>query len=75
MYGKNLTAATTTMEKCRDFINKGREFRLIKIRDKQINKFNRVMGYKDRKTTAQPSANNYQSQSPNDSTKWVINLP
>ena len=35
---------TTTMDKHRDFINKVRESRFIKIRDRQINKFNTLMG-------------------------------
>ena len=50
------------MEKCTDFIDKVREFRFIKIRDRQVNKFNRLMGSKDRELTTQPLANNNQSQ-------------
>ena len=48
----------TTMEKCTDFIKKGREFRFIKVRDRQVNKFIRLMGNKDRELTTQPLANN-----------------
>ena len=53
---------TTTMKKCIDFINKLREFRFTKIRDRQVNKFNRLMGNKDRELTTQPLANKNQSQ-------------
>ena len=53
---------TTTMEKCTDFINKVREFRFIKIRNRPGNKFNRLMGNKDRELTTQPLANNNWSQ-------------
>ena len=52
----------TTVEKCTDFINNVREFRFIKIRNRQVNKFNTLMGNKDRKLTAQLLANNNQSQ-------------
>ena len=44
----------TTMDKCTDFINKVREYRFIKIRDKQVNKFNRLIGNIVRKLTTQP---------------------
>ena len=62
------------MGKCTDFINKVREFRFIEIRDWQINKFNRLMGYKERENIAQPQVNNSQLQPPNNSNEWVINL-
>ena len=65
---------TTTMEKCTDFINKVREFRFIKIRNRQVNKFNRLMGNKDREITAQPLANNNQSQAQSDPNKCLVNL-
>ena len=64
---------TTTIDKCIDFINKVREFRFVKIRDRQINKFNILMGKKDREITAQPQDNN-QLQAPNNCNKWVVNL-
>ena len=35
---------STTMDKCTNFINKVRESRYIKVRDRQMNKFNRLMG-------------------------------
>ena len=34
----------STIEKCTNFVNKVGEFRYIKVRDRQINKFNRLMG-------------------------------
>ena len=70
----SLVTTTTTMNRCTDFINKLREFRFIKIRDREINKFNTLLGYKDRETTTQSPANNNQLQAPNNSNKWVINL-
>ena len=49
------------MEKCTIFINKVRESRFTKIRDRQVNKFNRIMGKdKDRELTTQPLANTTQ---------------
>ena len=33
-----------TMEKCTNFINKVRESRFTKVRDRQVNKFNRLLG-------------------------------
>ena len=65
---------TTTMEKCTYFIKKVREFRFIKVRDRQVNKFNRLMGNKDRELTAQPLANNNQLQALSSPNKCVINL-
>ena len=41
-------------------MNKIRVFRFIKIRHRQVNKFNRLMGDKDRELTKQPLANNNQ---------------
>ena len=52
----------TTMEKCTDFIHKVREFRFIIIRNRQINKFNRLMGNKYKEPTSQPLANYNQLQ-------------
>ena len=71
---KAVVISKTTMEKCTDFINKVREFSFIKIRDRQVNKFNRLMGNKDRELTAQPLANANQSQAKSNSNKWVANL-
>ena len=62
------------MGKCTDFINKVREFRFIKIRDRQVNKFNRLIRNKDRELTAQSLANNNQSQAQSSSNKWVVNI-
>ena len=62
------------MGKCTDFINKEGEVRFIKIRDRQINKFNRLMGNKDGNLSHNPVANNNQSQAQNNSNKWVVDL-
>ena len=56
------SVVTTTMEKCTDFIKKVREFRFIKVRDRQVNTFNTLIGNKDRELTTQPVANNNQSK-------------
>ena len=69
----SLVTTTTTMEKCTDFINKVREFRFIKIRDRQVNKFNRLMGNKDKEPTTQPLAKNNQSQAQRNPDKWEVN--
>ena len=69
-----LLVTIMTMEKCTDFINKIRECRFIKVRDRQVNKFNRLMESKDRELTAQPLANHNQLQAQNNSNKWVVNL-
>ena len=65
---------TTTMEKFTDFIKKVREFRFIKVEDRQVNKLNRLMGNKDRELTTQLLVNNNQLQVQFYSNKWVINL-
>ena len=70
----SLVTTTTTMNRCTDFINKLREFRFIKIRDRGINKFNTLMGYKDRETTTQSPANNNQLQAPNNLNKWGLGV-
>ena len=59
-----LSMVTTTMDKCTEFINKVRESRFIKIRNRQINKFNRLMGKRDTEVSKQPLASNNQSQAP-----------
>ena len=41
-----MVTTTTSRKECTDFINKVRESRFIKIRDRQINKFNRLLGNK-----------------------------
>ena len=65
---------TTTIDRCTEFINKVRESRFTKVRDRQVNKFNRLMGYKDRELTTQPPASITQLQSHINPNKWVINL-
>ena len=62
------------MDRCTEFINKVRESRFIKVRDRQVNKFNRLMGYKDRGLTAQPPVNTAQLQVPSKPNKWIIKL-
>ena len=73
----NLTSliTSTTMEKCTNFINKVRESILTKVRDRQVNKFKRLMGnYKDRDLTTQPLDNSTQLSGQSKSNKWIINL-
>ena len=66
---------STTVVKCTNFINKVRESRFTKARDKQVNKCNRLMGKdKDRDQTTQHLANTTQLPSQSNSNKWVINL-
>ena len=65
---------TTTMDKCRDFINKVTEFRFTKIRDRQVGKSNRLMGNMDRELTTHPLANNNQLQVQGNPNKWIVNL-
>ena len=67
---------TTTMDRCYEFINKVRESRFIKIRDKQVNKFNRLAGKRDRGrgTNAQTIGTDNQLQASSNNNKWVINL-
>ena len=43
-------------------------------RNKQINKFDRLMGNKDKELTAKLLANNNQLLAQNNSNKWVVNL-
>ena len=65
------------MDKCKDLINKVREAIFIKISDRQVTKFNRLMGNRDRgmENSTQPVASRNQLQVPNNTNKWVINLP
>ena len=39
----SLVTNTTTRQKCKDFIDKVREFNFIKVRVRQVNKFNRLI--------------------------------
>ena len=78
MQVKAVPIMTTTMDRCTEFINKVRESRFIKVRDRQVNKFSRLLSKRDRDrgTNAQSIGNNGQSQAPsNNDNKWVINLP
>ena len=43
----SLVTNTTTQQKCIEFIDKVREFNFIKVRDRQVNKFNRLI-YKNK---------------------------
>ena len=64
-----------TMEKFTNFINNIKESRFIIVRDRQVNKFNRLMGKdKDKELTAQPLAKTTQSQAQSNPNNWVINL-
>ena len=66
---------STTMEKYTNFINKVRECRFSKVKDKQLHKFHRLIGKeKDRDLTAQPPANSTQPPAQSNCNKWVINL-
>ena len=67
---------TITRKECTSFINKVREPRFIKIRDRWFNKFIRWVGYKerDREIITQSIVSNGQMQPPNNTNKWVINL-
>ena len=57
------------------FHKKVRESRFIKVRDRQVNKFNRLMGKdKDRERATQHLASSTQVQAQSYSNKWVINL-
>ena len=39
----SLVTNTTMQQKCMEFINKVREYNFITVRDKQVNKFNRLI--------------------------------
>ena len=61
----SLVTTTTTYGKCTEFINNVRENRFIKIRERQVSKFNRLINKpsnKDRDFSAQPNSNLRQSQ-------------
>ena len=83
-----LVTTTTTQGKCIQFINKVRENRFNKIKERQVFKFNRLVNKpsnKDRDSSAQPSSNFRQLQEirskanqvqtiNNNNNKWAINL-
>ena len=54
--------------------HKVRESRFFKVRDRQVNTFNRLMDNKDRELTAQPLGNTLQMQAQSSHNKLVINL-
>ena len=83
----SLVTTTTTQGKCEEFINKVREDRFNKIKERQVSKFNRLvnkMSNKDKETST--SSSNYINQSqtsrgqsnqliiPNNNYTWVVNL-
>ena len=66
---------TTTMDKCTVFINKVRESRFIKIRNRQVNTFNILAGNSDGVGEPKPSiCNSNQLQASSNTNKWIINL-
>ena len=68
----------------KEFINKVRETRFIKVKNRQVNKFNRLVAKSGREISAQSvnnsnqlqssSNNNNHTQTHNINNKWVINL-
>ena len=83
----SLVTTTATQGKWEDFINKVREDRFNKIKQRQVSKFNRLINktsIKDRETGASSSNYIYQSQTSrgqsnqarisNNNNKWVVNL-
>ena len=81
----SLVTSTTDIDKCSKFINKVREDRFFKVRDRKVNKFKRLHSKSNNKSCshnnqAQATGNssnknggNNQSQQENHN-KWVINL-
>ena len=81
----SLVTTTTTKGKCIEFNNKARENRLTKIKETQVNKFNRLttkvsnwdFSTQSRNNFSQPQvsrSHSNQSQSISNSNKWVVNL-
>ena len=80
------TTTTTAKDRCIEFINKVREFRFTKIKNRQVNKFNRLVDKhgNGRETNAQSrnisnqsqasNSNSNQMQDSGSNNKWVINL-
>ena len=62
-----LETPTTTKDRCIEFINKVRESRYIKVKNRQVNKFNRLVAKSGngREINAQSSNNSNQSQAVN----------
>ena len=62
-----MVTTTTTQGKCIEFINKVRENRFNKIKERQVSKFNRLINKpsnKDRDSSTQPMGNPRQLQQP-----------
>ena len=80
----SLATTTTSKDRCIEFINKVREARFIKIKNRQVKKFNKLVAKSGREISTQSvnnnnqpwssSNNNNQTQSHNTNNKWVINL-
>ena len=82
----SLVTTTTTKDRCIEFINKVREARFTKIKNRQVNKFNILVAKsnRDRETSTQSrninnqlqvaNSNNNQLQASGVNNKWVINL-
>ena len=83
----SLVTTTRSKDRCIEFINKVGEATFIKIKNRQVNKFNKLVAKsgndrnsnsRERSTQSnnqpQASRNNNQLQSPNTNNKWVINL-
>ena len=86
----SIVTNTTTQQRCKEFICKVREFTFIKVRERQVNKFNRLMLKNNlevrQQITQSVSYNNGQVQVPfsnnqvqepsnnNQANKWVVKL-
>ena len=77
---KSGIVTTTTGNRCTEFISKVRETRFIKVKNRQVNKFNRLVARSGRElgfreTSAQSVIYNNQLQGHNKTcNNWVINL-
>ena len=81
----SLVTNTTDIDKCSQFINKVREDRFFKVRDRQVHKFNRLDSKSNNKSCSHnnqvqatgnsnnTNSGNNQSQQENYN-RWVINL-
>ena len=80
----SLVTTTKVKDRCIEFINKVRKNRFIKVKNRQVNKFNRLLAESGREISTQSvsnsnqpqssSNNNNQTQTHNTNNKWVINL-
>ena len=82
-----MVTTTTTQGKCEEFMNKVREDRFNKIKQRQVSKFNRLINKtsnKDREVSASSSnfsnqlqtstGQSNQTKISNNNNKWVVNL-